>query len=169
MVGASSLDIKLSTGLYVDGTTTDYPYEPLSLPSYYSGNVQLVDNSEYEKLLGTKVPDGKWSGLLGENDAICQMYYAKSGLARFAYRRLTAMKKKADESGKPDLNIMFIYNMPFRAMAKMTQGAVSMEMVDGIVKLVNGHFFKGLGKIIGGYFRNSRKNRAYESMLKRAE
>ena len=79
------------------------------------------------------------------------------------------MKKKADESGKPDLNIMFIYNMPFRAMAKMTQGAVSMEMVDGIVKLVNGHFFKGLGKIIGGYFRNSRKNRAYESMLKRAE
>ena len=100
---------------------------------------------------------------------MCQMYYAKSGLARFAYKRLTAMKKKADESGKPDLNILFIYNMPFRAMAKMTGGAVSMEMVDGIVTLVNGRFFKGLGKIIGGYFRNAKRNKEYESCLKKAE
>ena len=103
---------------------------------------------------------------LGLNDAICQMYYAKSGLARFAYKRLTAMKKKADDSGKPDLNILFIYNMPFRAMAKMTGGAVSMEMAEGIVKLVNGHFFGGLGQIIGGYFRNNKKNKEYEAKIK---
>ena len=77
------------------------------------------------------------------------------------------MKKKADESGKPDLNILFIYNMPFRAMAKMTGGAVSMDMVDGIVDLVNGHFFGGLGKIISGYFRNSKLNKQYESRIKK--
>ena len=29
-------------------------------------------------------------------------------------------KKKSEEAGKPDLNILFIYNMPFRAIAKMT-------------------------------------------------
>jgi beta-glucosidase len=57
--------------------------------------------------------------------------------------------------------------MPFRAMAKMTGGAVSMEMVDGIVNLVNGHFFKGLGAVIGGYFRNSKKNKAYEAKMKK--
>ena len=125
-----------------------------------------MDTSEYEKLLGRSVPDGKWSGELGLNDAICQMYYAKSSLARFAYNRLTAIKKKADESGKPDLNILFIYNMPFRAMAKMTGGAVSMEMAEGIVKLVNGHFFGGLGQIISGYFKNGRKNKEYEAKIK---
>ena len=85
----------------------------------------------------------------------------------FYSKRLTAMKKKADESGKPDLNILFIYNMPFRAMAKMTGGAVSMDMVDGIVDLVNGHFFGGLGKIISGYFRNSKLNKQYESRIKK--
>ena len=42
-----------------------------------------------------------------------------------------------------------------------------MEMVDGIVDLVNGHFFKGLGAVIGGYFRNSRKNKAYEAKIKK--
>ena len=169
MIGASSLDIKLEGRIFKEGTTEEYPYDAISIPSYYSGNIQEVGTEEYENLLGSSVPSGKWSGRLGMNDAICQMYYAKSGLARFAYRRLTAMKKKADESGKPDLNILFIYNMPFRAMAKMTGGAVSMEMVDGIVTLVNGRFFKGLGKIIGGYFRNAKRNKEYESCLKKAE
>ena len=94
------------------------------------------------------------------------LYTQKSGV-EFYSKRLTAMKKKADESGKPDLNILFIYNMPFRAMAKMTGGAVSMDMVDGIVDLVNGHFFGGLGKIISGYFRNSKLNKQYESRIKK--
>ena len=169
MIGASSADIKLEANIMKAKTTDTMPYVKAELPSYYTGKIESVEASEYEKLLGRSIPDGKWSGKLGPNDAICQMYYAKSGLARFAYDRLTAMKKKADESGKPDLNILFIYNMPFRAMAKMTAGAVSMEMVDGIVELVNGRFFGGLGKIIGGYFRNSKKNKAYEAKIKEAK
>ena len=165
-VGASSVDIRLTGEVLKSETTENIPYKKEELPSYYSGKIQSVETAEYEKLLGRSVPDGKWSGELGLNDAICQMYYAKSSLARFAYNRLTAIKKKADESGKPDLNILFIYNMPFRAMAKMTGGAVSMEMAEGIVKLVNGHFFGGLGQIISGYFKNGRKNKEYEAKIK---
>ena len=165
-VGASSADIRLTAEVLKSETTENIPYSKEDLPSYYSGKIQSVETAEYEKLLGRSVPDGKWSGELGLNDAFCQMYYAKSSLARFAYKKLTAMKKKADESGKPDLNILFIYNMPFRAMAKMTGGAVSMEMAEGIVKLVNGHFFGGLGQIIGGYFRNGKKNKEYEAKIK---
>ena len=78
------------------------------------------------------------------------------------------MKKKSEEQGKPDLNILFIYNMPFRGIAKMTGGAVSMEMVYGIVDVVNGHFMLGVKKIIGGYFRNRRNNKKYEKLLKEA-
>ena len=64
------------------------------------------------------IPDGKWSGELGMNDAICQMYYAKSRLARMIYKILTNLKKKSEDKGKPDLNILFIYNMPFRGIAR---------------------------------------------------
>ena len=166
MVGSSSADIKLTAKVSRAGTTDEIPYSAEELPSYYSGKIEDVSDEEFEKLLGRPIPDGKWSGQLGLNDALCQMYYAKSGLARFIYKKLTAMKKKADDSGKPDLNILFVYNMPFRAMAKMTGGAVSMEMTEGIVRLVNGHFFGGFGQIIGGYFRNLRKNKAYEKKLK---
>jgi len=166
MIGSSSANIRLSASIDKEGTTQNLPYEEAQMPAYYSGKIENVSDAEFEKLLGRPIPDGKWSGQLGINDALCQMYYAKSGLARFVYARLTAMKKKADESGKPDLNTLFIYNMPFRAMAKMTGGAVSMDMAKGFVEVVNGHFFKGMGKVIGGFFANSRKNKAYEARIK---
>ena len=60
---------------------------------------------------------------------------------------------------------MFQYNIPFRAIAKMTGGMVSMEMVYGVVDVVNGHFFKGMGKVIGGFFRNRKANKQYEKKL----
>lgn len=165
MVGASVSDIRLKSILAVEGTTDIYPYNPAMLPYYYTGLAQNISDTEFETLLGYPIPSGKWSGELGLNDAICQMYYAKSGLARFIYNRLTAMKKKSEDAGKPDLNILFIYNMPFRALAKMTGGLVSMEMAEGMLTVVNGHFFKGMGKVIGGFFRNKKANKAYEKKL----
>lgn len=165
MVGASVSDIRLTDTLEVEGTTNVYPYNPALLPYYYTGLAQNISDAEFEELLGYPIPSGKWAGELGMNDAICQMYYAKSGLARFIYNRLTAMKKKSEDAGKPDLNILFMYNMPFRAMAKMTAGMVSMEMAEGILMVVNGHFLKGVGKVIGGFFRNRKANKAYEKKL----
>ena len=113
------------------------------------------------------IPSGKWGGELTANDAICKMYYAKSPLARLVYKVLTDKKKKSEEAGKPDLNILFIYNMPFRAIAKMTGGMVSMEMVNGIVTMVNGHFFRGLGTAVTGFFRNRRKTKKYRKKITR--
>ena len=74
--------------------------------------------------------------------------------------------QKAEKRKVPDLNTLFIYNMPFRAIAKMTEGAVSMEMVHGMVDVVNAHFFRGMRQIFGGYFRNRKENRKYEELLK---
>ena len=166
MVGTSCLDIRLSAEVDVAGTTETFPYYTNRMPSYYSGLISQVDDKEFEELLGHSIPSGKWSGDLTVNDAICQMYYAKSPLARFAYKKLTQMKKKSEDAGKPDLNILFIYNMPFRAIAKMTGGMVSMEMAEGIVTMVNGHLFRGLGHTIAGFFRNRRQNKKYIKNLR---
>ena len=165
LIGASVADMKLEGEIQIEGTTEEYPYNPAKLPYYYTGIVQQVSDEEFQELLGRPIPSGKWTGDLGVNDAICQMYYAKSGLARFIYNRLTAMKKKSEDKGKPDLNILFIYNMPFRAIAKMTGGMVSMEMVEGMVMVVNGHFWKGIKQIVGGFFRNQKANRVYEAKI----
>ena len=161
MIGASCADIRLTAEADVEGTTESYPYYTNRMPSYYSGLISQVEDKEFQELLGMPIPSGKWSGDLTVNDAICQMYYAKSPIARFAYKKLTQMKKKSEDAGKPDLNILFIYNMPFRAIAKMTGGMVSMDMVEGIVTMVNGHLFRGLGHTIAGFFRNQSQNKKY--------
>lgn len=166
-IGASVSDIKLAGELFVNGTTTQYPYEADKIPSYYSGLIQDVGDGEFKEILGHEIPSGKWSGELRLNDALCQMYYAKSGLARFIYKVLTKLKTRSEEKGKPDLNILFIYNMPFRGLAKMTNGIISMEMARGMVQVVNGHFFKGMNKIIAGFFKNARENKALEKELNR--
>lgn len=165
LIGASSADIRLEGELVLEGTGAELPYRMEKLSSYRSGQITKVADEEFEELLGHPVPSGKWTGELGMNDAICQMYYARSGLARFIYKRLTSMKKKSEEKGKPDLNILFIYNMPFRGIAKMTGGAVSMEMAEGMVQAVNGHLWRGLGRVIGGYFRNAKANKAYMAKI----
>jgi beta-glucosidase len=109
-------------------------------------------------LLGRPIPDGSWHGDIERNDAICQLYYAKSLPARLVYKLLTRLKNKSEAKGKADMNILFLYNMPFRAIGKMTGGAVSGKMVDDMVYIVNGHFWRGLGRLIADFFRNRRAN-----------
>lgn len=164
-VGASVADIRLEGEISKEGTTDKLPYDIDKLPSYKSGQVRNVHYVEFETLYG-KVPPEEAVGPLKANDALCMMKDAKSGICRFAYKILKKQLDKANESGVPNLNIMFVYNMPFRAMCKMTGGMVSREMVDSIVTIANGHFFKGVGGVIKGFFRNSKANKQYEKIFK---
>ena len=153
MAGASVADIRLRGIVSIAGTKAPASCDMENLPDYASGEILSVPDREWKELLGHEIPDGEWSGTLEANDALCQMYYARSLLARLAYKILTNMLNRSIKKGKPDLNITFIYNMPFRGIGKMTGGLVSQCMVDGIVKMVNGHFCRGAGQVISGYFK----------------
>ncbi|MEY8420811.1 glycoside hydrolase family 3 C-terminal domain-containing protein [Oscillospiraceae bacterium 44-5] len=169
LIGASVADIKLSGSVSVAGTNAPNPYDKKILADYYTGSIKAISDVEFENLLGHPIPDGSWSGTLTMNDALCQMYYAKSGLARLVYKILTHFLNKSIEKGEPSLNLMFNYNMPFRGIAKMTGGMCTMEMAEGILIMVNGHFFKGLGQIIGGFLRAGKKRKAANSPSYRLE
>ena len=161
-VAASVSDVKLSETIHVAGKTASSP----APECYRTGNVANVSDEDFEAILGRPIPDGHWSGELKENDAICQLYYAKSGLARLLYKVLTNMKNKSEAKGTPDLNILFIYNMPFRAIGKMAGGMFSRKMVDDVLFIVNGHFFRGFGRVIRDFFRNLKANKKFEQAIK---
>lgn len=163
LVAASAADIKLSTTLRIMGVEG----QRQALPNYASGHVEAVQDAEFEALLGRPIPDGSWGGELKANDALCQLYDAKSVVGRWVYRLLTSMMKKAEAKGTPDLNIMFVYNMPFRAIAKFSNGLVSRKMVDDIVFLFNGHFWRGMGRLIVDFFRNLRACSRFKKLLDR--
>lgn len=159
LVGASVADIRLSASVNVTGTDAPLPIDMAELPSYASGNILHVSDEEFTRLLGHEIPDGRWTGNLRMNDAIAQLYYAKSFKARMVDKIMQGMLDKSMAKGKPDLNIIFVTNMPFRAIGKMAGGMVSQEMCESILTMVNGHaiaFIKGLAGLIGGYFRQKK-------------
>ena len=135
---------------------------------YKKADIKAVTDSDFEALLGHPIPDGKWSGEITENDALCQLYYAKGAFARFLYKVLTSLKEKADAKGEPNLNIMFIYNMPIRAMAKFSNGIVSKKMAEDILFMVNGHFWRGLGRLLVDFFKNLSNISKFNKTLKEA-
>ena len=161
-------DVKLCGMVRVKGTEAPKCEDLEKLPSYVSGKIQKVSDAEFETLLGHPIPDGKWAGTIQPNDAIAQLYYAKSLKARLVWKVMDGMLQKSIEKGEPDLNITFIYNMPVRAIGKMAGGMCSQEMCEGILDIINGHgiaFCKGLGKIVGGFFKQmgvSKKQKALE-------
>lgn len=163
-IASSVQDVRLTAAVSVKGDQVPAPYG--RLPSYESGKIQDVSDEEFSALLGHPIPDGKWTGQLGRNDALCQMYYAKSGLARLVCRVMTRTKEKAEAKGTPDLNILFLYNMPLRAICKMSGDSVSSKMVDDMLLIVNGHFWRGSGRLIRDFFRNRKSSKAFMKELK---
>jgi beta-glucosidase len=123
------------------------------LPSYVKGTITKVSKEEFEALLGYPVPERNWNTKeLELQDPLCRMCQAKSVWARVAFRYLHRRLEKSLDSGVPDLNIYFIYNMPFRALAKMTGGRISMRMAEAILDFVNAKYRRGMKRMVMAAF-----------------
>lgn len=147
-IGKNSREIVLEGTLYQKGTGAKNPYAGKVLLDYETGHIENIPDKEYRELLGHEIPDGSWKGELEKNDAFCQLYYARGIVGRLIYRILDKMMKNSEEKGEANLDILFFYNMPFRGLVNTTHGIFTEGMVDGFVKIVNGHLLTGLGRMI---------------------
>ena len=163
-VGASSTDIRLTANVDIRGTNAPDPYAGKALPHYKSGSVQNVPDAEWEALLGHPIPQDKVK--IDRNMTLGELNHSRSPLGWLIWAVLTALLNASFKKGKPDLNVLFQYNMPLRALAKMTSGAISMGMVDGIVLEAKGFWVIGLLKVIVEAVKNIILNAQLESRLR---
>ena len=163
-VGASSADIRLMANVDIRGTNAPDPYAGKALPHYKSGSVQNVPDAEWEVLLGHPIPQDKVK--IDRNMTLGELNHSRSPLGWLIWAVLTALLNASFKKGKPDLNVLFQYNMPLRALAKMTSGAISMGMVDGIVLEAKGFWVIGLLKVIVEAVKNIILNAQLESRLR---
>ena len=166
LVGASVEDIRLCEKISVHGTATVHPYEDVDLDCYYKGDVLSVSDADFEKLLGHPIPNGKTK--IDRNLTLGELNHARSPLGWLVWLVLTILLDASYKRGKPDLNILFQYNMPLRALAKMTNGAISMGMVDGIVMELQGFWILGLVRVIYEAIKNVVLNAQMEKRLRGA-
>ena len=164
LVGASVEDIRLCEKISVHGTVTVHPYEDRDLDCYYKGDVLHVSDADFEKLLGHPIPNGKTK--IDRNLTLGELNHARSPLGWLVWLVLTILLDVSYKRGKPDLNILFQYNMPLRALAKMTNGAISMGMVDGIVMELQGFWILGLVRVIYEAIKNVVLNAQMEKRLR---
>ncbi|MCF2707024.1 glycoside hydrolase family 3 C-terminal domain-containing protein [Arcanobacterium haemolyticum] len=141
-----------------DGIDVDTP-DP-ALGAYLTGDVKNVTDAQMAAFFGHAIVAPGKPSVFTANDPISDWRHSRSWLARLVATTLTKREVKIREkTGAPDLNTLFVLNMPPRAMCKMTQGMVDSSMVDAVTTLANGRTLRGLGSFIASFFRNRSANR----------
>ena len=145
LVGASSRDIRLEQMVCIeDAASVCLP--PDGSLHYFSASVHLIADDEFEALLGYPLPSGRWdrSAPLVYTDLIGHGQYRK-GFGRFMIGSLKLARRFCLLFGKTIAadNMMFMMFLRFNQLARMSSGKIDMSMLDGILVMVNGRFWKG--------------------------
>lgn len=159
-VGSSLTDTRLQGQIVRDGVQAVPNAE---LRHYQNAKLAAVTITDFENLYGKKLPVVS-NPLghrieLGRNSTIAEMKSAKNWLARLVAHYLKRALARSQKQNQPNLNLLFIYNMPLRAIGKMSNGQFSDDMLAALLQVVNGHFWRGMIRLIHTYFVNRRENR----------
>ena len=163
LVGASVQDIRLQTDVTVQGTHAPDPYAGKALPHYQTGDIKNVPDAEFAALLGRPIPEDKT--VIDRGMTLGELNHSRSPLCWLIAGVLTLLLKAGEKKGKPDLNILFQYNMPLRGLAQMTNGAIGEEFVDGLVLEAKGFWIIGILRALVGLVQNFVGNSRYQAKL----
>ena len=164
LIGASAVDIRLQGSVTVQGTLTIQPEQAPLLDCYRAAQVRGVPDAAFAALLGRPVPSSRTA--IDRNITFGELNHSRSPLGWLVCAVLTARLRWSIRRGHPDLNLLFIYNMPLRAVAKMTGGLAGMGVVDGLVMEARGFWLIGLLRTLAGLAWNAIQNRRLERRLK---
>lgn len=165
-ISAGRDDDALSTTVSVTGTV-----DSSATPSgrFAPHATRTLTDGAFAALLGRPVPTPGWGqGPLGYNDPIDRISTSKSALVRFVFRVLDRRRRAAEASGHPDLNILFMFNAPFRVLSKMSGGLATRHLTDAVLVLVNGRVVRGAGAALAAYLRGRRLERTSRERFRAA-
>lgn len=153
LVGASAKDIRLNTSLSVQSAKEAPAVEQGKFATYYNfPKGSAVSQQDFEELLGRAVPENKEpkKGDFSINTSISDMGDSFIGrmLAKNVNDQIAKMNEGQEGTASAFLMEAIGREMPLRSMFSMGDGQLTRGMVEGLVMMVNGKFFKGLGTLI---------------------
>ena len=152
LVGASSADIRLSATVKLASSLPDAPIPDIreTAPSYYTGDVVSVPDSEFVALLGRPIPPSQRDNAkpLDITDNLENSAHTKWG-GRLC-RLVTRLVKRFAGSSAGMMTAIALQT-PFRNFVCMSGGLFTLRMADGLLRILNGDKpCKGLGMVLGG-------------------
>ena len=163
LVGANVQDIRLTADITLPGTGAPDPYAGKDLAHYRTAHVQEVPDAEFEALLGRSIPEETTA--IDRTMTLGELHHSRSPLCWLIAGVLTLLVRSGEKRGKPNLNILFQYNMPLRGLAQMTNGMIGDEFVDGLVLEAKGFWVIGILRALVGLLQNFVANSRYQAKL----
>ena len=163
LVGANVQDIRLTAEITLPGTGAPDPYAGKDLAHYRTAHVQEVPDAELEALLGRPLPEETTA--IDRTMTLGELHHSRSPLCWLIAGVLTLLLRSGEKRGKPNLNILFQYNMPLRGLAQMTNGMIGDEFVDGLVLEAKGFWVIGTLRALVGLLQNFVANSRYQAKL----
>ena len=163
LVGANVQDIRLTADITLPGTGAPDPYAGKDLAHYRTAHVQEVPDAEFEALLGRPLPEETTA--IDRTMTLGELHHSRSPLCWLIAGVLTLLLRSGEKRGKPNLNILFQYNMPLRGLAQMTNGMIGDEFVDGLVLEAKGFWVIGILRALVGLLQNYVANSRYQAKL----
>ena len=163
LVGANVQDIRLTAEIALPGTGAPDPYAGKVLSDYRTGNIQNIPDAEFEALLGRPLPEETTA--IDRTMTLGELNHSRSPLCWLIAGVLTLLLRSGEKRGKPNLNILFQYNMPLRGLAQMTNGMIGDEFVDGLVLEAKGFWVIGILRALVGLLQNYVANSRYQAKL----
>lgn len=160
MVGKNVEDICCEQDFELQEGIVPVVHESNAYEKYYRADLKHITNQDFAEIYNADLPVNK-AKVKGQelfyDSTLSDTRYCKSWIGRSVANWLEKKINQSLTQGKPDLNFLFNYNMPFRAMSKMTGGLIDSAMAYDLVFLMNGHFWRGSGRLISDYLKNKKE------------
>ena len=155
--------LTLTAEIALPGTGAPAPYAGKDLAHYRTAHVQEVPDAEFEALLGRPLPEEATA--IDRTMTLGELHHSRNPLCWLIAGVLTLLVRSGEKRGKPNLNILFQYNMPLRGLAQMTGGIIGEETVDGLVLEAKGFWVIGILRALVGLVQNAVANSRYQAKL----
>jgi beta-glucosidase len=152
IVAASCSNCRLEEPIVLHSTDQPQPDLRSVAPSYYHLSNQKfeINDKEFAALYGKTLPVSD-STACRPFDANNNLLDVQSTLTGKVFMRIAnSLTKKVTQSSEEEEGMMInmIQEMPFHSLVTSGEGTISEKMMDGLLDLMNGHYVKGISKMI---------------------
>ncbi|MDF2988822.1 MAG: bglX [Eubacterium sp.] len=151
LVGSSSKDCTLQAEIYLSSPEKPQPDLRKTAPAYYQLPEKEFEiyKQEFEALYGRKLPisDCRAARPYNWNNTLEDISHTFIGKILNIYADRIAGKTAEVEEGQEGMMAATIREMPFFAIVASGEGMVSESMMEGVIYMLNGHYFKGMLKL----------------------
>ncbi|TAH75025.1 MAG: glycosyl hydrolase [Anaerolineaceae bacterium] len=151
-VGSGTASLSLRDTIKLISPDMPQPDYSSSAPSYYnlSADILSIADEEFASLYGKELPAGNEPAMPPYDFNNCIMDVKHTFVGKILVRTMKKMIKKNSVGAQDDDAMIYamIFEMPFHFLVAMSGGMLSDRMMSGLLDMMNGHFFKGVGKLL---------------------